>query len=424
MRNFGVLLQHSVMNAPSSSRVALGGLALAFVLWAAGLDGEHAKVMAADRPPHLGVGATFEKLQVGENTTYYQVEVRSVNVRSVMIAHAKGLAAVRLRDLSPDLQAAFGYDPAAEAAADTALRNESTATQKRVHEQANTKRSDMARAADDGRLDQLLQTFGKEPELRPSVDLRPAFFQLALNVKDQGPRPSCAIFAIVSALEYQNAMLTGRAERFSEAYLLWATCRTLNRAPRARPDDSAAAAGPDSVDSLDVVDEGFALSEVVTALRAYGIPPQESLPYSFAREAAFKDPPKDVMEQARNRRRVSVLALPGHDQSTILANLIHALHANMPVAVGMHWPAARAIRGNYLNAQKPREGSGHAVTIVGYENKTGAIADTVFIFKNSWGVKWGAAGYGMVSYRYLFNNLTETALLEVGMGHDASFTQK
>jgi len=220
-------------------------------------------------------------------------------------------------------------------------------------------------------------------------------------------------------------MLTGRAERFSEAYLLWATCRTLNRAPRARPDETGGGAtDAENIDNLDVVDEGFALSEVVTALRAYGIPLQESLPYSFARDAAFKDPPRDVMDQARNRRRVSVIPLPGHDQSTLLANLIQALHANMPVAVGMRWPAARAIHGNYLNAQKPRDGSGHAVTIVGYENKTGAIADTVFIFKNSWGAKWGAAGYGLVSYRYLFNNLMETALLEVGLGNDSPLTQK
>ena len=58
-------------------------------------------------------------------------------------------------------------------------------------------------------------------------------------------------------------------------------------------------------------------------------------------------------------------------------------------------------------------GSGHAVTIVGYENKTGAIKDTVFIFKNSWGVKWGAGGYGFASYDYLERNLAETALLEV-----------
>ena len=65
---------------------------------------------AADAPATLGVGATFENLQAGK-TTYRHVEVRSVNARALMISHAGGLASVRLRDLSPELQAAFGYIP-------------------------------------------------------------------------------------------------------------------------------------------------------------------------------------------------------------------------------------------------------------------------------------------------------------------------
>lgn len=362
---------------------------------------------------HLGVGAVFETLSVGANT-YRHVEVRSVNERTLMISHAGGLAAIRLRDLPPELQAAFGYNPDSEAVAEAKLKANQVTQQKRNDEQA-VKRSARPASAANVRFEQLLQNFGQPPTLQPLVDLRPKFFELSLNAKNQGPRPSCAIFAIVSALEYQNALLTGQAERFSEEYLLWATCKTLNRAPRQRAEASAETSAENAED-FDNADEGFALSEVVTALRAYGIPLQDSLPYSFARAAALKDPPREVVEQARNRRQVAVLSLPGHDQSTILANLIQALHAGIPVTVGMGWPPGRALKGNYLNTQKPRENSGHAVTIVGYENKTGAIADTVFIFKNSWGVRWGAAGYGFVSYRYLFNNLNETAVLDVALG--------
>lgn len=361
----------------------------------------------------LGIGASFETLSVGAST-YRHVEVRSVNERTLMISHAGGLAAIRLRDLSPELQQAFGYNPDTEALAEAKLKASQVTQQKRISEEA-AKRSSRATTAGNARFEQLLQNFGRAPELQPLVDLRPKFFELSLNAKNQGPRPSCAIFAIVSALEYQNATLTGQAERFSEEYLLWATCKTLNRAPRARPDAAAEPVG-DGAEDYDSTDEGFALSEVVTALRAYGVPLQNSLPYSFARTTALKDPPREVMEEARHRRQVSVLPLPGHDQSTILANLIQALHAGIPVAVGMGWPPGRALKGNYLNAQKPRENSGHAVTIVGYENKTGAIADTVFIFKNSWGARWGAAGYGFVSYRYLFNNLNDTAVLDVALG--------
>ena len=125
--------------------------------------------------------------------------------------------------------------------------------------------------------------------------------------------------------------------------------------------------------------------------------------------------PPAVIEEARSHQRVSIITMPGRDQPTVIANLIHALNAGVPVAVGARWPASRSIRTGYLNTQKPLEGTGgHAVTVVGYENKTGAIADTVFIFKNSWGVKWGAGGYGYATYTYLVNNLMDTALLEIG----------
>lgn len=361
--------------------------------------------------PRLGAGAVFETLTAGSNT-YHGVEVRSVNDRTLMISHDKGLAAVRLRDLSPELQQSFGYRADAEALAETKLQESQATQQKRTAGDA-VKRSVKSVPGAMG-FEQLLQNFGSPLQLQPLVDLRPKFFELSLNVKNQGARPSCAVFAIVSALEYQNALLTGKAERFSEEYLVWATCRTLNRAPRARPEATAAAS--QSADDSDPIDEGFALSEVVTALRAYGVPLQESLPYSFARTATLKDPPREVMELARNRRQVSVLPLPGRDRSTVLANLVHALNAGVPVAVGMAWPAGRGFRGNTLNAQKAGETTGHAVTIVGYENKTGEIADTVFIFKNSWGVRWGAGGYGFASYRYLFNNLSDTAVLDVAPG--------
>ena len=370
-----------------------------------------ASLSAADAPAKLGAGATFETLQAGA-TTYQRVQVRSVNARTIMISHAGGIASVRLRDLSPELQAAFGYDPAAEAGADNALK-EAQARAEQARARENQTRAAVTAtaksAAGGGQFDRLMQSFGQVPEIRPSVDLRPKFFELSLNVKNQGARPSCAVFAIVSALEYQNAQLTGQADHFSEEYLIWATAKTLNRAPRVAPLSGTDADNPET---QEVVDEGFALSEVVNALRAYGIPLQSSLPYSYARNAAA-DPPADVVKEARSHQRVSVVALPGRDQPTRIANLIQTLNEGIPVAVGMRWPSWAGARTGYLSVQTPQPAGGHAVTMVGYENKGGAIADTVFIFKNSWGPRWGAGGYGRATYAYLANNLEDTALLEV-----------
>ena len=253
---------------------------------------------------------------------------------------------------------------------------------------------------------------GVPPELKASVDLRTKYLDLGLTVKNQGARPSCAVFAIVSALEFQNAELTGQPERFSEEYLTWATCKTLNRAPRLTV-EAAAAADIESVDAKEIDDEGFALSEVVTALRAYGIPLQSRLPYTFGRTNTVAEPPAEVIAEARSHRRVSVFGLPGRDQPARVANLLHALNEGVPVAVDLAWPSARSVRTGYLNSQRPQPNGGHAVTIVGYENKTGALADTIFTFKNSWGVRWGVGGFGYVTYAYLLANLQDAAVLEV-----------
>ncbi len=388
-----------------AGRLQLTAAIMAAILGCCALAGRPAR--AADAAASLGIGATFDTLQAGK-TTYQHVEVRSISARNLMISHAGGLASVRLRDLSPELQAAFGYKPEAEAALNAA---EADADQKRAKENSSKPApASSRRPPGSTTFDSLMQQFGQPPEIRPSVDLRPKFAELALNVKNQGPRPSCAVFAIVSALEYQNAGLTGKAERFSEEYLVWATCKTLHRA--ARTVTAGGEAEADNSENLDGADEGFTLPEVVTALRAYGIPLQASMPYSFAKTMAA-EPPAPVIDEARNHRRVSVFALPGRDQATHIANLIHSLNAGIPVAIGLQWPAWRTIRTGYLSGQKPTGASGHAVTVVGYENKTGAIADTVFIFKNSWGVKWGAGGYGYVTYGYLNLNLGDTALLEV-----------
>lgn len=392
---------------PLPSRPARS-LAAGLLLAAAGF------LFAADPvTPRLGAGATFETLQAGKST-YQKVQVRSVNARSLMISHAGGIASVRLRDLSPELQAAFGYDANSEAAAESALKNaQARAEQTRAKEtQARAEADAKKPTAAATQIDNLVKKFGVAPELRPSVDLRTKYLDLGLTVKNQGARPSCAVFAIVSALEFQNAELTGQPQRFSEEYLSWATCKTLNRAPRISV-EAAAAADIDNVDAREIDDEGFALSEVVTALRAYGIPLQSRLPYTFGRTNAVADPPPEVIEEARSHRRVSVFGLPGRDQTARLANLLHALNEGVPVPVGLAWPSARSVRTGYLNTQRPLPNGGHAVTIVGYENKTGVLTDTVFTFKNSWGVRWGVGGFGYATYTYLFNNLQDAAVLEV-----------
>jgi Papain family cysteine protease len=351
--------------------------------------------------PAPGPGSRIDSLTVGP-ITYRQVQVRSVNARTLMITHAGGMASIHLHDLSPEWQERFHFDPVADAAAEEAAKTA-------PHPASVVQRAKPALKKGVSKFDALLLKFGQPAAVQTEVDLRPKFFQLELGVKNQGFRPSCAVFAIVSALEFQNAELTGKVEKFSEEYLIWAVRKSVRRLP-------AVTKSTHDPNGEEYQDEGFALSEVVAALRAYGIPLQASMPNTFgSRIEAIEDPPAAIVQEARNHQRVFVHQLPGRDGVTRLNNIVQTLNAGLPVAVGMSWPGIRVING-YLSTQKGAPDRGHAVTLVGYKSPSGRLDDTYFIFKNSWGPRWGQGGYGTVTYGYLSNYLSDAVLLEVQTG--------
>ncbi len=373
-----------------------------FILLAAGL-------LFTMLPPARGedltkAGTRIDLLPAGK-VTYHEVVVRSVNARTVMITHAGGMASVRLHDLSPEWQARFNYDPAAEAAAETAAKASASAAPAPPTPAKPIMKKGLSK------FDALLQKFGQPATVQPEVDLRPKFFQLELGVKNQGYRPSCAVFAVVSALEFQNAELSGKVEKFSEEYLIWAVRKSTQRLPAHK----TSANNEDSPDR-EYRDEGFSLEEVVSALRAYGIPLQSTMPNTFGRRIeSIEEPPVAIVQEARDHQRVFAHQLPGRDHATLLNNVVQSLNSGVPVAVGMGWPLSRIVNG-YLSGQKAAPDRGHAVTIVGYKSSTGKIEDAYFIFKNSWGPTWGQGGYGTVTYSYLNKYLFDAVLLDVQPG--------
>ncbi len=361
---------------------------------------------ADDAPAKLVAGSKLTSLTVG-TVTFQNVLIRSVSARSAMITYDGGMKSILLRDLAPELQQRFNYNPEADRAQEAIAKAGQAAAEKQQQARIEAARKSHSGTARSGltAIDQLLRSFGQPPEIADQVDLRPRFNDLGLWVKDQGHRPSCAVFAMVSALEFQNAEANNTAARFSEEYLYWATCTTLNR----QTPDSLSGANDGSEDQSDA---GFTLNEVATALRTYGIPLREKVPNQFSGKA-MASPSGEVIDDARNSVRLSVHAIPGHDGATLAANIIHALNLGIPVPVGIRWPDTRVWRVHYLEDQKTDIGFGHAVTIVGYWCKSGRIEDTVFIFKNSWGPRWGQAGYGTAAYRYLAKNLGSAVVLEV-----------
>ena len=126
---------------------------------------------------------------------------RSVTACAVLITHARGMASVRLRDLAPEMQEAFGYDLAADRASDVALQK-APAERQAVLAAAAKSVTAAKPSSNSGKVDHLLRYFGQAANVRSDVDLRPQFRALELHAKDQGPRPSCSVFAVVSALGF------------------------------------------------------------------------------------------------------------------------------------------------------------------------------------------------------------------------------
>lgn len=344
-------------------------------------------------------GSSLAVLEVGEKK-YEDVIIKSISTRTVMFTHRGGLASVKLSDLPIPWQRAFGYDPEAERISDIAQQKVRDERVERMKADAARRRL-KAQQQTRSKFESALHHFGQPAVLsREGVDFRPRFRELGLYAKDQGRRPSCAVFAVVSALEFIHAENTGEADKFSEEYLIWATSKSINR-----PIPAASLTGDDA-------DAGFALTEVVTALRSYGIPLNESMPNTIGRRTNRVDvPPVNVIAEARSRTEASVDNVPGRDNATRLNNIVQALNAGLPVTIGTGWPQFHNMRAALLDTQNASYS--HAVTLVGYRCPTGRLEDTTFIFKNSWGPAWGANGYGFATYAYLVKNLHTAVLLEI-----------
>lgn len=353
--------------------------------------------VASESDPSV-VGLELGTVSVGKKT-YHEVRIRSRDARSLFFAHRDGIGSVRLRDLPQELQARLGYDPASAPPDIPPPRVAATAASASQPARAHQTTT---------QLDALFLAYDKAPELRPVQTLQPEFIRLGLAVKNQGRRPSCAVFSIVSALEFQNARLSGSIEKLSEEYLIWATRRSLGFTDPASP----LLRDPET-DELSE-DAGFALPSVIAALQTYGIPLYDDMRNQPGLAAAdIPEPPPEIIARARSRRLVFISPLPGGRPAVVIPRIIHALNAGFPVPVGVRWPHERAIRAGVLAGQTPLPDAFHAVTIVGYECPAGRLEETTFVFKNSYGPRWGQGGYGRASYAYLSRHLVDAYVLDV-----------
>ncbi len=345
-------------------------------------------------------GLELGSFTVGK-TTYTGVRARSRDVRSLFFSHQGGVGSVRLRDLPAELQARLGYDP------DTApLDTPPPAPVLPATKPSSS--SNNRNTPTTTRLEALFLAYAEPPVLQASQSLQTEFIRLGLYAKNQGRRPSCSIFAVVSALELQNARLTGNVETLSEDYLLWATRRSLGVPGAAAPLLTDPQTGEVTEDA------GYTLPSVIGALQTYGIPLQDDMrnqPELSGKTSA--EPAPATIARARARRQVFISQIPGRGPVEKLPRLVQALNAGFPVPAGIAWPNERSVRGGYLSNQQPMQDAFHAVTFIGYECPTGKLDEAVFVFKNSYGPRWGQGGYGRATAEFLTRNLVEAYVLDV-----------
>lgn len=325
------------------------------------------------------VGETWEVAGV----TYTDVHVKEVTPATVMIRHSSGLAQLDLATMDEHFQIRFEYseEKAAQWKRDAAANLAFTTDSRRRLE---------SKRASEGRKIALARTTPGSADLpasiplHVSVDLRPIYQQQGLYLRNQGRRPSCSVFAIISALEYEVARRRGTSEPLSEEFLIWAARRLQPGIP---------------------LDDGFHFEEVLSALQSFGVPRQTTMRNTFGRSMDEIEPSPEALSEAPMLHSVVPVWIRARDP-LLVQRIILRLNDATPVVVGLNWPNWRTLEHTaLLSEQHPLDGAGHAVTLVGYKCPDGNPENLVFIFRNSYGIRWGDGGCGYVTTAYLQKNL-------------------
>jgi hypothetical protein len=207
-------------------------------------------------------------------------------------------------------------------------------------------------------------------------DLRPLFGE----ARDQGPRPTCLAFAGSDA---HAALRPGWAPLSCE-FAFYHAQRRAGRPPG----------------------RGALLSAMLEALRNDGQPEEAGWQYLAATPsdvASWMPPPNvgPLFGRAGERRKPSldniIQELDGDRPTILLLRLSRAFYA----------PSAQAIIHPTVG-EEPDPARRHAVIAAAHGTVDGERA---ILVRNSWGARWGAAGYGWLTETFLAPRLFAAAIL-------------
>jgi C1A family cysteine protease len=215
-------------------------------------------------------------------------------------------------------------------------------------------------------------------ELPASADLRSS----DTPILDQGSMGSCAAHAAVAVFEWLQKAKTSKFFQGSRMFIY----------KEARDLDGSTG------------DVGTYLRSVASVMANEGVPPEAIWQYSS--NLLNTEPTAAVKTEAIKAHADSYWRLDGNTQNETINNIKAAVATNgLPVMFGC--TVYNSIFNTGSDGMIPAPGGsvagGHAMAIMGYDD-----AKQRFLIKNSWGVGWGANGYGWLLYS---NDITDCWLI-------------
>ena len=141
-------------------------------------------------------------------------------------------------------------------------------------------------------------------------------------------------------------------------------------------------------------DSGASLRDGIKTLKKTGYCWETSWPYET--ECFAQRPPRRCYSEAKKHRIVSYHRI--HSLQEMRACLAEGYPFVFGFAVYESFQSKKVTRTGIVNMPKKNERAigGHAVVAVGYNQK-----ERRFLIRNSWGTKWGQAGYLTMPFAYL-----------------------
>ncbi len=181
-------------------------------------------------------------------------------------------------------------------------------------------------------------------------DLRPTLQKAGITPRQQGPRGTCSVFTVTSAMEYALSKSTSPTDRLSVEYLNWASNQVVGHA----------------------VDGGF-FSDLWKGYEAWGIGSETEMPYAAAFDPETK-PAEAVIakasEQTAGRLHLHWIK-PWNVQTGLTPEEFSAIKQTLangwPVCGGFRWPRREIWQDGLLQMCPPKAVfDGHSILIVGY----------------------------------------------------------